>query len=133
MRTNFSLTRDGESFRARLTWVQADAMVGALVLLADQYFSDAAVIVHLGMGRDEVGVLVDKLAGDHKTTRDYVLDLRELHAVHAALTAAATQFLNSSTYFSAEHFHVKLSFHRENFDALALSLVQAVSDVTAPE
>jgi hypothetical protein len=132
MRTNFSLTRDGQSFRARLTWVQADAMVEALVLLAGQHFSDAAVLVHLGMSRDEAGLLVDKLAGDHKTTRDYVLDLRELHAIHAALSAAATKFLNSSTYFSEEHFYVKLSFHRENFDALALSLAQAVSDMTTP-
>ncbi|MCZ4101213.1 hypothetical protein G3I60_10700 [Streptomyces sp. SID13666] len=74
-----------------------------------------------------------RLAGDHKATRDYVLDLRELHAIHAALTAAATVFLIDRTYFAAENFHVKLSFHRENFDALALSLVQAVSDVTAPE
>lgn len=133
MRTRISLTRDGDAYRVRLTWPQADAMVGALTLLAEQHFSDAAVALQLGMDRDEVATLVDKLAGDHRTTREYVLDPRELHAVHAALTAAATMFLVSSTYFSAENFHVKLSFHRENFDALALSLVQAVSDATAPQ
>ncbi|MCZ4119988.1 hypothetical protein [Streptomyces sp. H39-S7] len=133
MRTRISLTREGEAYRVRLTWPQSDAMVNALALLAEQYFSDAALTVQLGMGRDGVGVLVDKLAGDHRTTREYVLDLRELHAVHAALTAAATMFLISSTYFSAENFHVKLGFHRENLDALALSLVQALSDATSPQ
>ncbi|MCY0951501.1 hypothetical protein [Streptomyces sp. H27-S2] len=129
MRTTIRLTADGTAFRGRLTPSQADAMVEALQLLRSRDFSDTAIVMQLNADRAEIGRLIERLAGDHETSRDYTLNLHDLHVIHAALTAVATTFI-SDRGFSEEGFHVRTSFFRENFDALALSLVQAVSDAT---
>lgn len=107
-------------------------MVEALQLLRSRDFSETAILMQLNADRAEIGRLIEKLAGDHETSRDYTLDLHELHVIHGALTAVATTFISNGG-FSEEGFHMRTGFYRENFDALALSLVQAVSDATGPQ
>ncbi|MFI8088574.1 hypothetical protein ACIF9R_09675 [Streptomyces sp. NPDC086080] len=132
MRTRIKLTRAGEAFHGRLTATQTDLMGKALGLLDDWASTDEALVVQLGADREEVRAeLYDRLQGDHKTSREFTLTARELHVIHAAITAIAPMFL-SNRGFSEEGFYNRTSFFRENFDAMALSIVHAVSEATAP-
>lgn len=131
MRTRIKLTRVGEAFHGRLTATQTDLMGSALGLLDDWASTDEALAVQLGADREEVRRLYDRLQGDHRTPREFTLTARELHVIHAAITAITPMFL-SNRGFSQEGFYNRTSFFRENFDAMASSIVSAVSEATAP-
>ncbi|MGA5077501.1 hypothetical protein ACPC37_07795 [Streptomyces griseoincarnatus] len=131
MRTRIKLTRVGEAFQGRLTATQTDMMCNALGTLKGWASTDEALVVQLGADREEVNRLYDRLQGDHKTPRVFTLSARELHVIHAALTAIAPMFL-SNRGFSEEGFYNRTSFFRENFDAMASSIVTAVSEATTP-
>ncbi|MFE9940098.1 hypothetical protein [Streptomyces hirsutus] len=130
MRTRIKLTRVGEAFQGRLTATQTDLMCEALRTLDGWASTDEALVVQLGADREEVGRLCDRLKGDHRTTREFTLTSRELHVIHAALTAIAPMFLTSRG-FSEEAFYNRTGFFRENVDAMASSIVRAVSEATA--
>ncbi|MFD3624590.1 hypothetical protein [Streptomyces sp. NPDC058698] len=130
MRTRIKLTRDGEAFHGRLTATQTSLMGKALGILDDWASTDEALVVQLGADHEEVRRLYDRLQGDHRTSREFTLTARELHVIHAALTAIAPMFL-SNRGFSEEGFYNRTSFFRENFDAMASSIVNAVSEATA--
>ncbi|AYL38436.1 hypothetical protein ACG2OD_08385 [Streptomyces sp. PDY-4] len=131
MRTRIKLTRAGEAFRGRLTATQTDLMCEALSALEGWASTDETLTVQLGAGREEVRRLYDRLQGDHKTPREFTLTARELHVIHAAITAVAPMFL-SNRAFSEEAFYNRTGFFRENFDAMASSIVGAVSEATTP-
>jgi hypothetical protein len=131
MRTRIKLTRAGEAFQGRLTATQTDLVCEALRTLDGWASTDEALVVQLGADREEVGRLYDRLRGDHRTTREFTLTARELHIIHAALTAIAPMFLTSGG-FSEEGFYNRTGFFRENFDAMASNIVSAVSEATAP-
>ncbi|KOT40576.1 hypothetical protein ADK41_12675 [Streptomyces caelestis] len=63
--------------------------------------------------------------------REFTLTSRELHVVHAALTAVAPMFLTNRG-FSEEGFYNRTGFFRENFDAMASNIISAVSEATTP-
>ncbi|MFE2281464.1 hypothetical protein ACFXAE_30380 [Streptomyces sp. NPDC059454] len=130
MRTRIKPTGVGEAFQGRLTATQTDLMREALSALDGWASTDEALVVQLGADREEVGRLRDRLKGDHRTSREFTLTARELHVIHAALTAVAPMFLTSGG-FSEEGFHNRTGFFRENFDAMASSIVSAVSEATA--
>lgn len=76
IRTRIKLTRDGEAFRGRLTATQTDLMCEALSSLDGWASTDEALVVQLGADREEVGRLYDRLAGAHRTTREFTLTAR---------------------------------------------------------
>ncbi|MGW0788831.1 hypothetical protein ACWD04_11380 [Streptomyces sp. NPDC002911] len=131
MRTQIKMTEVEGSFRTRLTSTQTDLMLEALRTLQGRGYSDEALAVQLSAGQEEIDRLAERLKGDHKTTRDFTLTARELHVIHSALTSVATTFI-SRDGFSEEGFYNKTSFFRENFDAMALSIVRAVDEATTP-
>lgn len=131
MRTQIKLTKIEGSFRTRFTATQTNLMLEALRTLQGRGFSDEALAVQLNADQEEIDRLAERLKGDHKTTRDFTLTARELHVIHSALTAVATTFI-SNRGFSEEVFYDKTSFFRENFDAMALSIVTAVDEATTP-
>ncbi|WP_146063470.1 hypothetical protein [Streptomyces sp. SM11] len=106
-------------------------MLEALRTLQGWGYSDEAVAVQLSADRQEIDRLAERLAGDHRTARDFSLTVRELHVIHSALTAVAATFITSGG-FSEEGFYNRTSFFRENFDAMALSIVTAVDEATTP-
>ncbi|MFD4348818.1 hypothetical protein ACFWQ6_28755 [Streptomyces coelicoflavus] len=67
--------------------------------------TDEALVVQLGADREEARRLHDRFQGNRKTPREFTLTARELHVIQT-------------------------SFFRENFDAMALSIVTAVSEGT---
>jgi hypothetical protein len=62
-------------------------------------------------------------------SRDIRFRAEELHVVHSALTTIATMFVSREGAFLQEPFHIRLGFYRENFDALAYGMAEAVSEV----
>lgn len=131
MRTLIKMTEAEGLFRTRLTATQTALMLEALRTLQGWGYSDEALAVQLNANQEEVDRLAERLKGDHKTTRDFTLTARELHVIHSALTAVATTFISSGG-FSEEGFYNKTSFFRENFDAMALSIVRAVDEAATP-
>ncbi|MFF2517915.1 hypothetical protein [Streptomyces sp. NPDC058086] len=129
MRTRFKLTRDGDGFVARLTLAQTAAMREALTYLRHRDDSDLTLTLQLGIGRETVDALIDRLSGGHTESRDIRFRAEELHAVHSALTTAPTMFVSREGAFLQEPFHIRLGFYRENFDALAYGIVEAASEV----
>ncbi|MEV8230358.1 hypothetical protein AB0P41_30655 [Streptomyces sp. NPDC079167] len=131
MRTQIKVTEVKGAFHTRFTSVQTDLMLEALRTLQGWGYSDEALAVQLNADPEEIALLTERLKGDHRTTRDFALTARELHVIHSALTAVATTFISSGG-FSEEGFHNRTSFFRENFDAMALSIVRAVDEATTP-
>jgi hypothetical protein len=131
MRTRLRLTRDGDAFVARLTPSQTMAMHEALIYLRHRDDSDLALTLQLGIGRETVDALIERLSGGYAESRSRDIRFRaeELHAVHSALTTAPTKFLSREGAFTQEPFHIRLGFYRENFDALAYGIVEAASEV----
>ncbi|GGY16124.1 hypothetical protein [Streptomyces djakartensis] len=125
MRTEFELTRDGDDFVARLDPSQVSALEEALSYARRGDASDAYLRVLLGVGRDVVDGLVHRLRGPHTEPLDIRLRPEELHAALSALTNAAAHFVSADGRFSQEPFLIRLGFYRENFDALALAIVNA--------
>jgi hypothetical protein len=123
------LTRDGDAFVARLTPSQTMAMHEALIYLRHRDDSDLALTLQLGIGRETVDALIERLSGGHTESRDIRFRAEELHAVHSALTTAPTRFVSREGAFVQEPFHIQLGFYRENFDALARGIVEAASEV----
>lgn len=130
MRTRIKLTADGDSFVVRLTPSQSEAMCRALELLSSRDFTDAAITLQLGADRAEIAALIGRLSGHQEASQDVRLRASELHVLHGALTAAATMFLQRGGGFSEEAFHHRLGFFRENFDSLALNIVETMSQAT---
>ncbi|MFF4601968.1 hypothetical protein ACFY12_04300 [Streptomyces sp. NPDC001339] len=128
MRTQIRLTPedDGEVFVARLTPSQALAVHEALVFLRSRELGDAVLALQLGADRATVDDLVERLTDDDGRTRDIRFRAQELHTMHSALTAVAPLFLERGR-FSEEPFHQRMGFYRENFDALALGIVDALT------
>ncbi|GAA2939634.1 MULTISPECIES: hypothetical protein [Streptomyces] len=131
LRMQIKVTAVKGSFHTRLTSAQTDLMLEALRTLQGWGYSDEALAVQLNAGQEEIDLLAERLRGDHKTDRDFTLTGRELHVIHSALTAVATTFISGGG-FSEEGFYNKTSFFRENFDAMASSIVRAVDEATAP-
>jgi hypothetical protein len=129
MRTRLRLTRDGDAFVARLAPSQTVAMREALIYLRHRDDSDLALTLQLGIGRETVDALIERLSGGHTESRDIRFRAEELHAVHSALTTAPTRFVSREGAFVQEPFHIQLGFYRENFDALARGIVEAASEV----
>ncbi|MCX4455988.1 hypothetical protein OG585_25670 [Streptomyces sp. NBC_01340] len=129
MRTRFKLTRDGDAFVARLAPSQTAAMREALIYLRHRDHSDLTLTLQLGIGRETVDALIERLSGGHTESRDIRFRAEELHAMHSALTTAATMFVSREGAFLQEPFHIRLGFYRENFDALAYGIVEAASEV----
>ncbi|MGW1501379.1 hypothetical protein ACWCQW_22875 [Streptomyces mirabilis] len=129
MRTRLRLTRDGDAFVARLAPSQTAAMREALIYLRHRDDSDLALTLQLGIGRETVDALIERLSGGHTESHDIRFHTEELHAVHSALTTAPTNFVSREGAFTQEPFHIQLGFHRENFDALARGIVEAASEV----
>ncbi|MFF7311442.1 hypothetical protein [Streptomyces sp. NPDC008137] len=125
MRTEFELTRDGEDFVARLDPSQARALDEALSYARRADATDAYLRVLLGAGREVVDGLVQRLRGPHSQPFEVRLRPEELHVVLSALTNAAAHFVSAEGRFSQEPFLIRLGFYRENFDALALAIVNA--------
>ncbi|MFJ9743373.1 hypothetical protein [Streptomyces sp. NPDC101166] len=127
MRTQLRLTRDGDTFVARLAPSQMAAMFEALSYLHG--YGDTQLALLVGAGRKDVDALLERLAGPHAQSRDLWLTDRELHMAHSALVAAPTMFLVPGGAFAEEPFHIRLGFYRENFDALAHAIVQAAAQM----
>ncbi|MFE3592861.1 hypothetical protein ACFXOY_35765 [Streptomyces niveus] len=130
MRTRIKLTTDGDSFVVRLTPSQREAMCRSLELLASRDFTDTAITLQLGVDREEIATLIEHLSGNQDASQDIRLRARDLHALHSALTAAATMFVERGGSFSEEAFYHRLGFFRENFDSLALNIVETASQAT---
>ncbi|WP_329270767.1 hypothetical protein [Streptomyces sp. NBC_01451] len=130
MRTRITLTRDGDMFVARISVEQAMACSEALAFLRGRGLGTTALAVQLGASPETVGALAERLAGGQPESFELRLTTHELHILHSALTAAATMFVSHGR-FSQEPFHIRLGFFRETFDALALGIVEAVSEVSA--
>jgi hypothetical protein len=126
MNTELELTRDDEEFVARLTPSQASALYQVLIYARHENATDAYLTVLLGADRDVVDGLLARLR-DHGTEP---LDVRfrptELHVALSALTNAATHFVSRQGLFSEEPFRIRLGYFRENFDALALAINNAL-------
>ncbi|MFE4749370.1 hypothetical protein ACFRIB_03615 [Streptomyces mirabilis] len=129
MRTRLRLTRDGDAFVARLAPSQTAAMREALIYLRHRDDSDLTLTLQLGIGRETVDALIERLSGGHTESRDIRFRAEELHAVHSALTTVPTKFVSREGAFTEEPFHIQLGFYRENFDALARGIVEAASEV----
>ncbi|MFJ7019390.1 hypothetical protein ACIQUW_13665 [Streptomyces sp. NPDC101117] len=126
MRIQVRMTRDGDAFIARFAPRQVSAMYEALSHLRGHDYGDTELTLLTGAGREAVDALVERLAGRHTESRDFRLTVEELHMVHSALTAVPTRFVERGGLFAQEPFHIRTGFYRENFDALASALVQAV-------
>ncbi|WP_353946003.1 hypothetical protein ABII15_33360 [Streptomyces sp. HUAS MG91] len=128
MRTRIRLTPDegGEAFVARLAPSQASALREALMLLRSGESGDAVLALRLGADRATVDDLVDRLGDDGGRSRDIPFSASELHTLHSALTAVATMFLAHGRYFSEEPFHERIGCYREDADALALGIADAL-------
>ncbi|WP_393078052.1 hypothetical protein [Streptomyces sp. LN704] len=129
MRTRLKLTRDGDALIAGLAPSQVSAIYEALSYLRERDSGDTELTLLVGAGREAVGALLDRLAGPHTESRDVRLSVAELHMMHSALTAVPTMFLVRGGLFAEEPFHTRLGFYRENFDALALAIVNAAAEV----
>ncbi|MDN0197240.1 hypothetical protein [Streptomyces sp. S.PNR 29] len=125
MRTEFELTREGDDFVARLDPAQANALHEALSYARRGDATDAYLKVLLGADRGVVDGLVQRLSGPRTEPLDVRLRPEELHVVLSALTNAAAHFVTADGLFSQEPFLIRLGFYRENFDALALAIVNA--------
>ncbi|MGW0760203.1 hypothetical protein ACWD1Y_27625 [Streptomyces sp. NPDC002814] len=130
METDFELTRDGEEFVARLTRDQALAMHEALIFLRHRDVSADILALRLGADPKAVDSIVERLRVGDAESVEVRFQWGELHVVHSALTSVATMFMSRGRVLQ-EPFHIRLGFFRENLDALALSLVNAASEVTA--
>ncbi|WP_329270764.1 hypothetical protein [Streptomyces sp. NBC_01451] len=128
MRSRIKLTHDAGTFLARLTPTQAEACHRALAFLRGRGLGTTALAVQLGASPETVGALAERLAGGQPESFELRLTTHELHILHSALTAAATMFLDRGV-LSEKEFHQQMTFYRENFDALALGIVKAVSEV----
>ncbi|MFC4504169.1 MULTISPECIES: hypothetical protein [Streptomyces] len=106
---------------------QALACVEALAFLRDRYAgSETAIAVSLGTTREAVDALADRLTTENgEACPELRLTMGELHTLHSALTAAATRFLSHGGFLQ-EPFRIRLGYFRENFDALARDLADAV-------
>ncbi|MEU4351830.1 hypothetical protein [Streptomyces sp. NPDC023838] len=102
----------------------------ALEFLGGRDFTDEALVIQLGTGREELARLRAHLMKVGELTADVQLKARDLHVLHSALTASATMFLESRGVISQEAFYRRTGFFRENFDALALGIVEAASEAT---
>ncbi|MGJ5898043.1 hypothetical protein DF268_26770 [Streptomyces sp. V2] len=127
MDTTLELTWDNGEFVARLTRDQALAMYEALAFLRHRDDGDRALALRLGCGPEVVDSIIERLHVDHTGWTDARFRQEELHVVHSALTSAATVFTSRGRLLQ-EPFHIRLGFLRENFDALAVSLVHAASE-----
>ncbi|MEU0663242.1 hypothetical protein [Streptomyces lavendulocolor] len=128
MRAQIRVTRDGDAFVVRFAPSQAAAIGGALETLRSRDLGDEALALRVGAGRAEVEELIGRLRELRAASGDLRLRPHELHVIHAALTAVATAFLVQGRHFSEEPFHHALGVFREDVDALAGHLAQAVSD-----
>jgi hypothetical protein len=126
MDTDLELTRDGEEFVARLAPSQASALYKALIYARHENVTDAYLTVLLGAGRDVVDGLLARLRDHGGEPLDVRFQPTELHVALSALTNAATHFVSRQGLFSEEPFHIRLGFFRENFDALALAINNAL-------
>ncbi|MYT72673.1 MULTISPECIES: hypothetical protein [unclassified Streptomyces] len=128
MRTRIRLTPDegGGTFVARLAPSQASALRESLVLLRTREFGDAVLMLQVGADRATVDALVDRLADDGGRSRDIPFSAPELHTLHSALTSVATMFLAHGRHFCQEPFHQRIGCYREDADALALGIVDAL-------
>ncbi|MFD8567596.1 hypothetical protein [Streptomyces sp. NPDC059639] len=111
---------------ARLAPSQAAALREALVMLRSRESGDAVLALRLGADRATVDDLVDRLANDGGRSRDIPFSASELHTLHCALTTVATMFLAHGRYFSEEPFHERIGCYREDADALALGIADAL-------
>lgn len=128
MRYRIRLRRDGGAFLARFTPLQAAACNRALTFLRGRDLGATALSVRLGTSPEAVDALAERLAGEHRESVDIRLSLDELHVLHSALTATAVAFLERGL-FSEEDFYREMNFYRENYDSLALGIVQAASEM----
>ncbi len=126
MDTELELARDGEEFVARLAPSQASALYEALIYARHENATDAYLTVLLGAGRDVVDGLLTRLRDHGAEPLDVRFRPAELHVVLSALTNAATHFVSRQGLFSEEPFHIRLGYFRENFDALALAINNAL-------
>ncbi|MEU5308896.1 hypothetical protein [Streptomyces sp. NPDC021562] len=127
MRARLRLTREGDAFVARVTPAQAEAFHRALTFLRARVPGDAALVVRLGAGPATVDALAGRFAHRPETSFELRLSLAELHVLHSAMTASAVVLLERGM-FSEEAFHRELAFYRENFDALAQGIAEAVAE-----
>ncbi|MEU7414383.1 hypothetical protein AB0B40_34620 [Streptomyces sp. NPDC042638] len=127
MQTDLDLHPDGDGFVARLTPHAAGAMHEALSHVGRGGASDACLTVLLGTDRAAVGELMERLHGPHTEPLELRFTLRELHTLLSALTNAPTQFVSPEGIFFQEPFFIRLGFYRQNFDALARAIANAVS------
>ncbi|MGZ9935097.1 hypothetical protein ACXNSR_35080 [Streptomyces sp. NC-S4] len=131
MRRQIRLIRDGDGFTARIAPSQAEAMREALELMAGREFTEEARLIQLGADREGLVRLRTRLLVVRDRTTDVRLAAHDLHVLHGALTACATMFLDGHIPFSEEAFYRRTGFFRENFDGLALGIVEAASEATA--
>ncbi|MEU8587919.1 hypothetical protein AB0C59_13120 [Streptomyces sp. NPDC048664] len=124
MRTGLELKADGDGFAARLSPHAAGALREALSYA--QASSDASLAVLLGSGRAVVEGLLERLRGPHTQPLELRCTPEELHTLLSALTHAPTQFVSPDGLFFQEPFAIRLGFFRENFDALARAISNAV-------
>lgn len=122
------LTRDGEEFVVEVWPYQAHILHRALsaILHHPDAEADTALAVRLGASPETVRALTERFAGEWTDIRELRFTIGELHLLHSALTGAAVLFVERG-FFSDEAFYAKTASYREHFDALALSLVEALS------
>ncbi|MEY9992903.1 hypothetical protein ABIE67_004935 [Streptomyces sp. V4I8] len=128
MRHRIRLERDEGAFLARITPAQAAAHHRALTFLRGRALGATALAVQLGTSPETVDALAARMAGAHQESFEIRLTLGELHVLHSALTATAIAFLERGM-FSEEEFYREMNFYRENYDSLALGIVQAASEM----
>ncbi|MFC9336672.1 hypothetical protein ACFT0G_01380 [Streptomyces sp. NPDC057020] len=121
-------------YRVVFTPEQGLAAYSALSALSGSSFTDTAVRVQTGMGRNELHALARRIptAPDDPGADGLELREEELRAIHAAVMAVATLFLVNSAYFAQDPYQMRVGYLREHMDAFALGLANAVSDVTGP-
>ncbi|ORT55469.1 hypothetical protein [Streptomyces sp. CB03238] len=130
MRAQIRVIPEGETFIVRLAPSQAAAIGNALETLRSRDLGDEALAVQLGADRAEAEELIRRLRELREAPGELRLGLRELHVVHSALTTVATMFLVKGRHFSEEPFHNAMGVFREDVDALAQHVVQAVAEAT---
>lgn len=130
MRAQVRVALEGEDYVVSLASSQAAAISSALEVLRGRDSGDEVLALWPGAGRAEVEELIGRVRARREASGELRLRLEELHVIHSALTTVATAFLVRGRHVSEEPFHIAVGFFREDVDALAAHLAQAVAEAT---
>jgi hypothetical protein len=116
MRTEMSVSRDGQRYAVRLTKPQRAALISVLGFVRDHFGSDALTL-QLGCSSE---FLVDVCQRVHRNeVRDWSID--QLHVIYGAMSSIGIHFV------SEEDFYIRMGFFREHARDMARSMIRAIS------